>query len=112
MGDMVPAAASTAGNVNTPVPTMLPITRPVAQVSPRVRVSPSPRVLPPSGEIGCSGGRTVAGSALERDMAPSYDLVGSSPRVAGRLASAGGGRAIEFCAHDPVREVPLPPAIA
>ena len=32
---MVPAPASTAGMVNTPVPTMLPITSPVADVSPR-----------------------------------------------------------------------------
>ena len=32
---MVPAPASTAGMVNTPVPTMLPMTSPVAEVSPR-----------------------------------------------------------------------------
>ena len=31
---MVPAPASTAGMVNTPVPTMLPMTSPVAEVSP------------------------------------------------------------------------------
>jgi hypothetical protein len=31
---MVPAPASTAGIVNTPVPTMLPTTSPVADVSP------------------------------------------------------------------------------
>ena len=29
---MVPAPASTAGMVKTPVPTMLPMTRPVAEV--------------------------------------------------------------------------------
>ena len=33
---MVPAPASTAGIVNTPVPTMLPMTSPVAEVSPRL----------------------------------------------------------------------------
>ena len=32
--DMVPAPAITAGIVNTPVPTMLPMTSPVAEVSP------------------------------------------------------------------------------
>ena len=32
---MVPAPAMTAGMVNTPVPTMLPMTRPVAEVRPR-----------------------------------------------------------------------------
>jgi len=31
---MVPAPASTAGIVNTPVPTILPTTSPVAEVSP------------------------------------------------------------------------------
>ena len=31
---MVPAPAKTAGMVNTPVPTMLPMTRPVAEVRP------------------------------------------------------------------------------
>ena len=32
---IVPAPAITAGIVNTPVPTMLPMTRPVADVRPR-----------------------------------------------------------------------------
>ena len=32
---MVPAPASTAGIVNTPVPTMLPMTSPVAEVNPK-----------------------------------------------------------------------------
>jgi hypothetical protein len=35
--ELVPALASTAGIVNTPVPMMLPMTRPVADVSPRAR---------------------------------------------------------------------------
>ena len=35
--DIVPAAASKAGMVNTPVPMMLPMTRPVAEVSPSAR---------------------------------------------------------------------------
>ena len=33
---MVPAPAITAGIVKTPVPTMLPITKPVAEVRPNV----------------------------------------------------------------------------
>ncbi len=37
ISELVPAPASTAGMVNTPVPMMLPITRPVADVSPRAR---------------------------------------------------------------------------
>jgi hypothetical protein len=35
--ELVPAPASTAGMAKTPVPTMLPTTRPVADVSPRAR---------------------------------------------------------------------------
>ena len=35
--ELVPPAASTAGIANTPVPIMLPMTRPVAEVSPMVR---------------------------------------------------------------------------
>jgi len=35
--ELVPAPASTAGIVNTPVPMMLPTTNPVAEVSPRER---------------------------------------------------------------------------
>src|ERR1700690_771848 len=35
--ELVPAPASTAGMVNTPVPMMLPTTRPVADVRPRAR---------------------------------------------------------------------------
>ena len=34
---MVPAPASTAGMVNTPVPMMVPMTRPVADVRPSAR---------------------------------------------------------------------------
>ena len=34
ISELVPAAASTAGIVNTPVPMMLPITSPVAEVRP------------------------------------------------------------------------------
>ena len=34
---MVPAPASTAGMVNTPVPMMLPMTSPVAEVRPSAR---------------------------------------------------------------------------
>ena len=48
---MVPAPASTAGMVNTPVPTMLPITSPVADVKPREWAFFSLR-----GDIGRSGG--------------------------------------------------------
>ena len=57
---MVPAPAITAGMVNTPVPTMLPITNPVAEVRPRVRALSWLR-----GDSGCSGGagsRGVTGS--------------------------------------------------
>jgi hypothetical protein len=90
--------------------TMLPITRPVAEVSPRGRVSPSSPVVSPSGEIGCSGGRTVAGSALERDMDP--PTTSSPPGWPAGWPAQAGGRTIEFCPHDPVREDPLPPAIA
>jgi hypothetical protein len=98
--------------VNTPVPTMLPITRPVAEVSPKARDSSPSRDFSPSGDTGCPGGRTVACSAPERDIAPSYDSHGCSPRLAGRLAFAGGGRTMNFCVHHRGWESPLPPAIA
>jgi len=35
--ELVPAPASTAGMVKTPVPMMLPMTRPVAEVRPKAR---------------------------------------------------------------------------
>lgn len=82
--------------------TMLPITRPVAEVSPRGRVSPSSPVVSPSGEIGCSGGRTVAGSALERDMDPPTT---SSPPgwPAGWQAQAGAARSSSVLTIQSVR---------
>ena len=47
--ELVPAPASTAGMVNTPVPMMLPMTRPVADVSPRARAFCSLRGDVPGG---------------------------------------------------------------
>ncbi len=60
MRDMVPAPASTAGIVNTPVPTMLPITSPVAEVTPRACAFSSLRWL--SGRGAGAGATGVAGT--------------------------------------------------
>jgi hypothetical protein len=51
---MVPAPASTAGMVNTPVPTILPTTSPVADVSPKLRAFRSLR-----DKVGDVGGTVV-----------------------------------------------------
>ena len=63
---MVPAPAMTAGMVKTPVPTMLPMTRPVADVSPRVWAFCSLRgeSAGPSG-AGGGGGAAWGGSVVK-----------------------------------------------
>ncbi len=62
--DMVPAPAITAGMVNTPVPTMLPMTSPVAEVSPREWALAWFR-----GDTGRSGGVVGVGVGLPWAMA-------------------------------------------
>jgi hypothetical protein len=59
---MVPAPASTAGIVKTPVPTMLPTTSPVAEVNPKARTLASLRGERGSGDVETPfGSGTIAG---------------------------------------------------
>ena len=63
---MVPAPASTAGIVNTPVPTMLPTTSPVAEVSPKAwALSLFRDEIGWSGGAGCPGTSRSLGSDIE-----------------------------------------------
>ena len=66
---MVPAPASTAGIVNTPVPTMLPMTSPVAEVSPMAWAFSLFR-----GDIGGPAGTGCWGASgsVERDIESPY----------------------------------------
>ena len=59
---IVPAPARTAGIVNTPVPTMLPITRPVADVRPKAWALASSRGVsgPSLGAVGAAGGALMS----------------------------------------------------
>src|SRR5579871_2216465 len=74
---MVPAPAMTAGIVKTPVPTMLPTTSPVAEVSPSVWAFLVPRSdRTPGGVVGGCGGAEwfVVGSTVSVDMLTPFHL--------------------------------------
>jgi hypothetical protein len=75
---MVPAPASTAGMVKTPVPTMLPMTKPVAEVSPRAWAFSLFR-----GESGWSGG---TGPEVGVDGGPPF-LSGAPPTDGGEVTA-------------------------
>ena len=98
--ELVPAPASTAGMVNTPVPMMLPITSPVAEVSPRarafahlseIRALPGPRAASAHGDAWKSGtsetllpGAVHAAGPLD-DV--SYCYLGDGRNNTGQLAA-------------------------